>query len=243
MSSPVITVTAATEVSDIAHLLTKYHIKRVPVLADNRIVGIVSRADLVRTFADVARQPAPAAMVTHGDSFLSKAFGILDKHFHGDSPQVPRAKAGLPPANLDLGLTAKDFQTLVANFEHAKTVAEVESHRKVVEQHKKQVEELINHHIDDAQWQNMMHCAREVAQHGGQEFMLLRFPNDLCSDGGRAINVGEHGWPETLRGEAAEIYLRWEQQLRPQGFHLSARTLEYPGGFPGDIGLFLVWGH
>jgi len=45
-----------------------------------------------------------------------------------------------------------------------------------------------------------------------------------------------------LRGEAAELYLRWERELRPHGFQLIARGLEFPGGFPGDIGLFLVWG-
>jgi hypothetical protein len=72
--------------------------------------------------------------------------------------------------------------------------------------------------------------------------MLLRFPSQLCSDGGRAINVTEPDWPATLRGEAAEIYLRWERHLKPHGFHLTARVLEFPGGMPGDIGLFLSWG-
>jgi hypothetical protein len=40
-----------------------------------------------------------------------------------------------------------------------------------------------------------------------------------------------------LRGEAAEIYLRWERDLKPGGFHLAERVLDFPGGFPGDIGL------
>ena len=52
----------------------------------------------------------------------------------------------------------------------------------------------------------------------------------------------EPRWPGTLRGEAAEIYLRWERDLKPHGFHLSARVLDFPGDLPGDIGLFLVWG-
>ena len=60
--------------------------------------------------------------------------------------------------------------------------------------------------------------------------------------GGRAINVSEADWPATLRGEAAEVYLRWQHQLKPHGFHLSASVLEFPGGMPGDIGLFLGWG-
>ena len=75
-----------------------------------------------------------------------------------------------------------------------------------------------------------------------KECLLLRFPNELCTDGGRAIDVMEEAWPATLRGEAAELYLRWERELKPRGFRLAARVLEYPGGMPGDIGLFLVWG-
>ncbi len=71
---------------------------------------------------------------------------------------------------------------------------------------------------------------------------MLRFPNQLCIDGGRAINVAGHDWPATLRGTPAEIYLRWERDLKPRGFALSARVLEFPNGKPGDVGLFLIWG-
>ena len=51
MTSPVITVGEDTEIRDIARLLLDHRIKRVPVLRDGRIVGIVSRADLVRILA------------------------------------------------------------------------------------------------------------------------------------------------------------------------------------------------
>ena len=87
-----------------------------------------------------------------------------------------------------------------------------------------------------------MHGAREAAEHGEKEVMLLRVPSDLCTDQGRAINGPLPDWPKTLRGEAAEIYLRWEHDLKPQGFHLTARVLDFPGDKPGDIGLFLIWG-
>ena len=49
MAAPVITVEEETEVSEIARLLTTHRIKRVPVVRDGRVVGIVSRADLLRT--------------------------------------------------------------------------------------------------------------------------------------------------------------------------------------------------
>jgi hypothetical protein len=62
------------------------------------------------------------------------------------------------------------------------------------------------------------------------------------NDAGRAVNAGEPNWPATLRGDASKIYVRWERDLRPHDFRLSARVLEFPGGMPGEIGLFLSWG-
>jgi CBS-domain-containing membrane protein len=51
MTRDVISVTDETEVADIAILLETNRIKRVPVLRDGRLVGIVSRANLVRALA------------------------------------------------------------------------------------------------------------------------------------------------------------------------------------------------
>ena len=48
MSAPVIAVGEETSLAEIARLLTTHRIKRVPVVRDDRVVGIVSRADLVR---------------------------------------------------------------------------------------------------------------------------------------------------------------------------------------------------
>ena len=104
------------------------------------------------------------------------------------------------------------------------------------------MKELIDRHIAAGNWNALLHQARAAAEHGEQEFMVLRFPADLCTDHGRAINAPQQDWPKTLRGEAAEIYLQWERELKPRGFRLTARVLDFPDGKPGDIGLFLAWG-
>ena len=57
MSTPVISIDEKTSLGEIAGILTKHRIKRVPVVSDGRIVGIVSRADLVRAL--VARPHTP----------------------------------------------------------------------------------------------------------------------------------------------------------------------------------------
>lgn len=72
--------------------------------------------------------------------------------------------------------------------------------------------------------------------------MLIRFPSQLCRDGGRAINAPDPNWPETLRGESADVFQRWRNELHPQGFKIAAQIINFPDGMPGDAALFLIWG-
>jgi CBS domain-containing protein len=54
MSTEIIAVGEDEPVSEVAFLLWAKRINRVPVLRDGELVGIVSRADVVRAMADVA---------------------------------------------------------------------------------------------------------------------------------------------------------------------------------------------
>lgn len=239
MSSPVVTIGEETDLSEVARLLAAYRIKRVPVVRDGRIVGIVSRADLVRALA--AGPPGSGAL--EGAAPGHGLFAWIDQHYHlGQHPASDRRPGEPRPAPGDAQLTAMDFRGLAADFQHDRAHQQEEARRAAVEQRRRQVKELIDNHISDESWRAILHDARLAAERGHAEFMLLRFPSQLCSDGGRAINVAELGWPATLRGEAAEIYLRWERDLKPHGFDLAARVLEFPSSVPGDIGLFLIWG-
>jgi CBS domain-containing protein len=51
MTKSVVTVTPETQIEDIVDLLARHGIKRVPVMKDGRIIGIVSRADIIRTLS------------------------------------------------------------------------------------------------------------------------------------------------------------------------------------------------
>jgi CBS domain-containing protein len=61
MTRDVISVTEETPVADIAILLETNRIKRVPVLGDGKLVGIVSRANLVRALAMTINEPPSRA--------------------------------------------------------------------------------------------------------------------------------------------------------------------------------------
>lgn len=51
MTQDVVTVTAETPVSEIANILERHRIKRVPVVADGKVIGIVSRSNLIQALA------------------------------------------------------------------------------------------------------------------------------------------------------------------------------------------------
>jgi CBS domain-containing protein len=51
MTAPVVTATESTTLPQLSELMTRHRIKRVPIVRDGRMVGIVSRADLVRAFS------------------------------------------------------------------------------------------------------------------------------------------------------------------------------------------------
>lgn len=82
---------------------------------------------------------------------------------------------------------------------------------------------------------------RRAFEAGERELMLIKFPSLLCADGGRRINNHLEGWQDTLPGVFHKIYQWWEKELQPGGFTFSARIVDFPGGVPGDVGIFIGW--
>jgi predicted Zn-dependent protease len=74
------------------------------------------------------------------------------------------------------------------------------------------------------------------------EVQVYRFPNELCSDRGRAINQQEAGWEETLMGMPKQVYELWQKYFRDKGYRLKVEIVDFPGGLPGDVGMFFSWG-
>lgn len=239
MTAPVVTVTEDTSVDQVARLLTLHHIKRVPVVRDGRVVGIVSRADLLRAVTVVpAAGTAPDKVKSGG--FLRSLFGEYHRPAWESVPAG--ASDAAPPPPRHAGLDADDFRGLVEDFQHGEAQHQDAARRAAAQERRRRAKALIDAHVFDDNWREMLHRARDAAEHGAADYLLLRFPSQLCLDGGRAINTTEPDWPATLRGEPAELYLLWERELKPRKFGLSARVLDFPGGKPGDVGLFLEWG-
>jgi len=247
MAAPVVTVSETADAREIAQVLAEYRIKRVPVVRDDgHIVGIISRADLLRALmaADTS-SPAGHDANDRPNGLVARTIEEIDRHFLHPRNHNPDGSRNAPANpvldDAERNLSAANLRRLVADFEHGRAVRHDRERQKAVLQRRARVKELIDHHIEDRNWQAILHRAHDAAEKGKTSLMILRFPSQLCSDGGRAVNAPTPDWPSTLRGEAAELYLRWAHELKPRGFRLNARVLEFPGGMPGDIGLFLVW--
>ena len=240
MTCPVVTVHQDINVVEIARLLAAHRIMRVPVVQDGRVVGIVSRADLLRALAEHPHAEQSASP----NEFLASALDSLDAHFlatrHPKASTTDVQMRDSEPSGDHL--EAADFRGAVAGFEQQERQKQLEHTRAAAERLRLKVTELLAQHVSDDEWHALLRKARHAAEQGQKEFLVLRFPSQLCSDGGRCINVSDPNWPATLRGEATEIYMRWKRDLKPHGFGLAAQILEFPDGIPGDAGLFLIWG-
>lgn len=236
MVSPVVTVEENMDLADVADLLFTHKIKRVPVLRAGRMVGIVSRADLLRSLASPGRRREAEPLPDDG-SLLPVASDRLEAlTHHKEAP--PHAPAALS----DSEISAASFQSLAISHEAEEEERRKQARHLADEKHHRQASQMLASHLTEEAWQRMLSNARATARTGEQEHLLLRFPCELCSDHGRAVNAPDPDWPTTLRGMAAEIFMRWKTELRPHGFSLHARVVDFPEGVPGDIGLFLAWG-
>jgi CBS-domain-containing membrane protein len=60
MTADVVTVSPGASLPEIVELMTRHHVKRIPVVDDGNVVGIVTRSDLLRALLEVLPGSAPA---------------------------------------------------------------------------------------------------------------------------------------------------------------------------------------
>ena len=95
---------------------------------------------------------------------------------------------------------------------------------------------------DEERMERTAAIIKRAADNGLMEVQVGRFPNELCTDHGRAINQQEPGWESTLTGVPKELFEFWQKHLKPRGYKLRIQIVYFPGGMPGDVGISLNWG-
>ena len=74
---------------------------------------------------------------------------------------------------------------------------------------------------------------KRAANNGLTEVEVVRFPNELCTDRGRAINQREAGWEKTCYPK--ELYDFWQKHLKARGYKVGFQIVDFPGGDPATL--------
>ena len=143
----------------------------------------------------------------------------------------------------DILPSALDSRKKSAEME-AQKAAEYMRTRNAAEDEKKDLVERLSKPTGVSDEERMKRAAaiiNRAVSNGLTEVEVVRFPNSMCTDKGRAINQQEPGWPETLTGLPRELYQFWKQHLEPRGYRIKYQIADWPNGMPGDVSITLMW--
>jgi len=135
----------------------------------------------------------------------------------------------------------EDLKKVTNDAEMKKAAEHLKSAKKQEEEQKALHEMFMAREISPNARERINDAVRRAAEHGLNELQVITFASTYCSDRGRRINNNEPDWPESLEGFAKKAYDYFDKELRPLGYKLRVQVLDYPGGVPGNIGLYLKW--
>ena len=140
-------------------------------------------------------------------------------------------------------LSAKELMAKIAKVEGEKASKVMKAHEAAEAEKQELLDRLTRPSglSDDEVMEKAAIIVNRAVESGMTSVQVFRFPNHICTDNGRAINQVEDGWEQTLTGVPKEIYDFWQRQLKPRGYHMRFEIIDYPGGMPGDVGIFLSW--
>lgn len=138
-------------------------------------------------------------------------------------------------------VTAADLRQRMAELEAEKARILAEKRHRAEAAMNEVTQSFTREHLTPDEAEEIREKVRHAVDNGLFEVLVMRFPSRLCSDRGRAVNNALPDWPETLPQKARDLYEGWKATAQPAGFHLRATILDFPGGMPGDVGLFLNW--
>jgi hypothetical protein len=143
----------------------------------------------------------------------------------------------------DLLPPAKDFMKKIASAEADDAARAARQYQRAEAEKRKLLEQFEKPSgvSDEERIRRAVVIIERAVRNGKTEVQIIRFPNDICTDHGRAINQGEPGWESTLTGLPKELYEAWAKYFRPRGYKLRAEIVDFSGDRPGDVGLTLSW--
>jgi hypothetical protein len=138
-------------------------------------------------------------------------------------------------------ITPEQLRRIADEKDMEKAKEALEKKRKIDDERNQFRESFMSQDIHPDVFDRLTRVVQSAAERGEHEVLVVSFPSEYCTDGGRAINNYEPNWPETLTGFAKKAHEFYEKELRQKGYKVRAQIMNYPGGMPGDVGVFLSW--
>lgn len=134
-----------------------------------------------------------------------------------------------------------DLKKISNDIELAKAQEQLAFKKKQEEEQRGLREAFIERDIHPEVRDRVNAAIRRAAELGNRQLQVMTFPASYCNDGGRRINNNDPDWPSSLEGFAKRAYEYFDKEMRPLGYKLRVEILDFPGGMPGNVGMFLRW--
>lgn len=138
-------------------------------------------------------------------------------------------------------LSPTELSLISSAADDAKMEEERREQEKKAKQKKELEEAFMSQELHPEVRDRINHAVRRAAEQGHIQLQVMTFPASYCSDNGRRINNLDPDWPDSLEGFAKRAYQFYERELKPLGYKLYCEIISFPGGMPGEVGMFLKW--
>ena len=199
-----------------------------------------------RQVADALRPGTSALFVLVRDASAGALIESLERH-KGRVVRSTLPETEERAVEVALGLrppeppAAVELQALIAEEEAQTSRAALHKRATTEERRRQEIGRLRQGSLGPDDIRAVIQRCTDAARSGQPSVLAYRFPSEVCLDGGRAINNNLPDWPATLTGQPRALYDYYQNVLHPAGYHIRATILNFPGGIPGDVGLFLSW--
>ena len=143
----------------------------------------------------------------------------------------------------DLLPKAADCMKKIAEVEAEKASEYMRAQARIAEEKKALMDQFTKPSgvSDEERQKRAAAIIKRAVDRGLTEVQVGKFPHDIFTDSGRAINQQEPGWENTLTGLPKELFQFWKKYLQPRGYKIKFQIVDWPDGKPGDIGVSLSW--
>jgi hypothetical protein len=129
--------------------------------------------------------------------------------------------------------SAESFRGYEQAFKEAQDRSKRDLEIEVAEHRQAQVRAMIEGEITDLAWDELVGQARKAAERGEKQYLLLRFPSELCTDESRAINNPPNPtWPQTLQAKRRKFTSGRTPRFGPLGSTSRLKCLTFLAASP-----------